>query len=89
MKTFLEEYGISIVVCFVVVIMLTVVSPISIATGNGAEGVMTALEEKLSGKKKPRLPRAYQEVEWVGSTGTQYIDTNIVPNVNLNYYRLY
>lgn len=76
MKTFLEEYGISITVCFIVVIMLTVVSPISIATGNGAEGVMTALEEKLSGKKKPRLPREFREVEWIGNDSNAWIQTD-------------
>lgn len=29
--------------------------------------------------KKARLPDAYQEVEYIQSTGTQYIDTGIVP----------
>lgn len=30
--------------------------------------------------KKSRLPSAYQEVEWIKSTGTQWIDTGIIPN---------
>ena len=29
--------------------------------------------------KKPRLPREFQEVEFLESTGTQYIDTGIIP----------
>lgn len=29
-----------------------------------------------------RLPKEYQEVEWIQSSGTQYIDTGFVPNNN-------
>ena len=29
-----------------------------------------------------RLPSEYQEVEWVGSSGTQYIDIDVIPNDN-------
>lgn len=29
-----------------------------------------------------RLPAAYQEVEWVWSSGSQYINTNFIPSVN-------
>ena len=32
--------------------------------------------------KKPRLPSAFQEVEWIGSSGTQYIDTTFIWNSN-------
>ena len=33
--------------------------------------------------KKARLPTEYQEVEWIGATGTQIINTGIVPGTNL------
>lgn len=32
------------------------------------------------GAQKPRLPAEYQQVEWIGASGTQYINTGIVPN---------
>jgi len=32
--------------------------------------------------KQRRLPSAYQEVEWIGATRTQYIDTGFKPNSN-------
>jgi hypothetical protein len=32
--------------------------------------------------KKPRLPREFQEVEYLESTGTQYIDTGIIPKIS-------
>ena len=33
-------------------------------------------------KRIPRLPIAYQEVEYIQSSGTQYIDTLYIPSVN-------
>ena len=33
-----------------------------------------------------RLPAKYQEVEYIGSTGTQYINTEIVPDLNIGLY---
>lgn len=30
------------------------------------------------------LPTSYQQVEYIESTGTQYINTQVIPNVNLN-----
>lgn len=35
--------------------------------------------------KKSRLPGGYQEVEYIESTGTQYIDTDFYPNQNTNF----
>lgn len=35
--------------------------------------------------KPPRLPREYQEVEFIESTGTQWIDTGIYPNNSSAY----
>ena len=32
----------------------------------------------------PRLPSAYQEVAYIQSTGTQYIDTGVLPSSNTN-----
>ena len=34
----------------------------------------------MSLNKASRLPSAYQEVEFIGSTGSQYIDTGFKPN---------
>lgn len=38
-----------------------------------------------------RLPPEYQEVEWIGSSGTQYINTNFTPQIgdtfDLSFYR--
>ena len=34
----------------------------------------------LLNQKKPLLPSAYQQVEYIESTGTQYIDTEFIPN---------
>ena len=36
------------------------------------------------GWSKSNLPDGYQEVEYIESTGTQYIDTNVIPTSNLN-----
>ena len=36
--------------------------------------------------EKKRLPVEYQEVEYIESTGTQYIDTNYTPNQNTKAY---
>lgn len=36
----------------------------------------------MAAAKKPRLPREYQEVEYLESTGTQWIDTLRAPNVS-------
>lgn len=36
-------------------------------------------------KKKGRLPSEYQEVEYIESTGTQYIDTGLTPNGNYSF----
>ena len=33
----------------------------------------------------PRLPYEYQEVEYLESTGTQYINTGLIPNNNINF----
>lgn len=33
-------------------------------------------------KGKSRVPAGYTEVEWIQSSGTQYIDTGIVPGIN-------
>lgn len=34
----------------------------------------------MASAKKGRLPSAYQEVEYIGSTGTQYINTGFIPD---------
>ena len=39
--------------------------------------IVTALKAKMA------LPSTYQAVEYIQSNGTQYIDTNIIPTVNL------
>jgi hypothetical protein len=36
----------------------------------------------MMGAKKSRLPPEYQEVEWIESTGTQWIDTGFYPSNN-------
>lgn len=33
-------------------------------------------------QNKSRLPSAYQEVEWIGNSGTQYIQTNYYPSID-------
>lgn len=43
---------------------------------------MNLRRRAIMGIKKSRLPKEYQEVEYLESTGTQYIDTRIVPNTN-------
>ena len=30
----------------------------------------------------PPLPSAYQQVEWIGSDGNQYINTDFIPNTD-------
>lgn len=42
--------------------------------------MMAIRRRVLMASKKKRLPSAYQEVEWIKSTGTQWIDTGIIPN---------
>ena len=36
----------------------------------------------MAAAKKSRLPAEYQEVEWIGVSGSQIIDTGIVPGTN-------
>lgn len=36
----------------------------------------------LVNKEKKKLPNTYQQVEYIESTGTQYIDTRVVPTIN-------
>lgn len=36
----------------------------------------------IAGQNKTRLPREYKEVEWIASSGTQYIDTKILGTDN-------
>lgn len=36
--------------------------------------------------KSPRLPQEYQEVEYIESSGTQWIDTGIVPSLTMGMY---
>ena len=45
------------------------------------------LENDVStNKSKSRLPQGYTEVEYLESTGTQYIDTEVVGNLNTHIY---
>lgn len=37
---------------------------------------------KIKSTSTPRLPKEYQEVEYIESAGSQYIDTKVAPNVN-------
>lgn len=53
-------------------------------------------EEKLNnyriygnGSQSNNLPAEYQEVEYIESTGTQWIDTLDIPNINKKYYIKY
>lgn len=39
----------------------------------------------LTSGKKSRLPKEYQEVEYVESTGTQYIQTDVIPSNDLGF----
>lgn len=39
---------------------------------------------RIKNNVTPRLPSAYQEVEYIQSTGTQYIDTGIMPSSSTN-----
>lgn len=43
----------------------------------------------LGSRKKKRLPEEYQEVEYIESTGTQYIDTLYKPDGYYNQIKLY
>ena len=52
----------------------------SIAAALNAAGYAVAVEPVLKGGS--RLPSGYTEVEYIESTGTQYIDTGVVPNHN-------
>ena len=36
-------------------------------------------------QSRPPLPNEYQEVEWIQSTGTQYIDLNYTPTIKTDY----
>ena len=42
--------------------------------------------EFIVGVTENALPNEYQEVEYLESTGTQYIDTNFTPNINTKAY---
>ena len=37
---------------------------------------------RIKNNVTPRLPNEYQELEYIESTGTQYIDTNYIINAN-------
>jgi len=43
-----------------------------------------ALMNYVSGTTPP-LPSEYQQVEWIGSSGTQYIDTDYIPSANTKW----
>ena len=43
-------------------------------------------EKIITVKQGEILPAEYQQVEYIESTGTQYIDTNVVPDVNTGFY---
>jgi len=45
-------------------------------------GIVVMTKSKAEENKKPNLPLEYTEVEYIESTGTQYIDTKYVPNAN-------
>lgn len=44
--------------------------------------MMAIRRRVLMASKKKRLPSAYQEVEFIEGTGTQWIDTGLVGNIN-------
>lgn len=52
----------------------------SIAAELKAAGYPAAVEPVLKGASK--LPSGYQQLEYIESTGTQYVDTGVVPNHN-------
>ena len=43
------------------------------------------VREKMRNLKHSRLPKEYQEVKYIESTGTQYINTEYYPNLNTRY----
>lgn len=43
---------------------------------------MMSLRRRIMGAEKTLLPSAYQQVEYIGTTGTQWLDTGVVPTVN-------
>ena len=45
-------------------------------------GLLTRRRALLSAKGKTLLPKEYQQVEYLESTGTQYINTNVYPDTN-------
>ena len=52
--------------------------------GGGGMDVMQLRRAIIAAGKKSLLPPGYQQVEWIGSTGTQCIDTGYVPSMNTN-----
>ena len=52
------------------------------STGLNIVSKLNIISDILSNKKKSLLPIEYQEVDYIQSTGTQYIDTGIVPTTN-------
>ena len=46
---------------------------------------MSVFRSLLLGKKPPRLPAGYQEVEYIEGTGTQYINTNLYLSSGLKF----
>ena len=52
----------------------------TLAAELNAAGYAVAVEPVLKGGS--RLPRGYTEVEYIESSGTQYVDTGVVPNHN-------
>lgn len=47
--------------------------------------LMSIRRKMLMGQNKSRLPSEYQEVEYVESTGTQYIQTDVIPSNDLGF----
>ena len=46
--------------------------------------MMAIRRRVLMASKKKRLPSAYQEVEWIGGNGFQYLATNYTPTITEN-----
>ena len=53
--------------------------------GVSGELTLDEMEESILSLSALRIPSAYQEVEYIGSTGTQYIDTGYVPKLTTRW----
>lgn len=90
MKMFLQEYGISICICCVIVMLVAIASPISLSIEGAIEGVAKVSAGKSTENIKKTLPNEYQEVEYIQREGAPqtnhcYIKTGVNCVVGLEF----